>query len=107
MAALDPSGATSLPTSTAPYTVNIGSRKSLLAVKQSEIVVDLLKKAWPEFDFHIEAISTMGDKDQTTALHQFNAKALWTFELETMLFEGKVDLIVHSCKGMSILTYRG
>lgn len=100
-ASIDPSGATPLDTSVAPYTVGIGSRKSALALAQSEIVVKLLREAWPQHEFRIDAIATMGDKDQQTALHQFNAKSLWTFELEAMLFEGKIDLIVHSCKGVS------
>lgn len=46
-------------------------------------------------------MSTAGDKNQVTALHDFGAKALWTYELEALLLEGKLDLIVHSLKGIS------
>ena len=49
----------------------------------------------------------MGDKNQTTALHAFNAKSLWTHELETLLLEGKLDLIVHSLKDMPTQLPRG
>lgn len=42
----------------------------------------------------------MGDKNQTTALHEFGAKSLWTHELEAQLLEGKLDLIVHCLKDM-------
>ena len=45
-------------------------------------------------------MSTIGDKDKITALHQFNAKSLWTHELEAMLLTGELDLIVHSLKDM-------
>ena len=45
-------------------------------------------------------MATLGDKNQTTALHAFNAKSLWTHELEALLLEGKLDLIVHSLKDM-------
>lgn len=45
-------------------------------------------------------MSTMGDKNQTTALHEFGAKALWTHELEAQLMEGKLDLIVHCLKDL-------
>ena len=108
METLDPSASTSLPTSTAsinlqtattPNIVNIGTRKSLLARIQTDIVVDLLKKSWPGLECNIHAISTMGDKNQVTALHDFGAKNLWTFELEDMLRKHEIDLIVHSLKG--------
>jgi hydroxymethylbilane synthase len=46
----------------------------------------------------------MGDNNQTTALHEFNAKALWTHELEALLDKGDLDLIVHSLKGIPYST---
>ena len=82
--------------------VNIGTRKSLLALAQTDIVAKDLKKAWPERTWEIHSMSTMGDKDQKTALHEFNAKALWTSELEALLEEEKLDMIVHSLKGTYI-----
>jgi len=66
---------------------------------QADMVVEMLKKSQPENEYNITAISTMGDKNQTTALHDFGAKSLWTFELEAMLLNGEVDLIVHCLKG--------
>lgn len=45
-------------------------------------------------------MSTMGDKNQTTALHEFGAKSLWTHELEGQLLDGRLDLIVHCLKDM-------
>ena len=42
----------------------------------------------------------LGDRDKTTALHAFNAKSLWTSELEALLEAHKLDLIVHSLKDM-------
>lgn len=114
MAALDPSASAPLRTSltttdpTATSTsqiINIGTRKSALALKQTEIVTKLLEQAWPENEYKIHAISTMGDKNQVTALHDFGAKSLWTHELEAMLLAGEVDMIVHSLKGtLTIVT---
>ena len=40
------------------------------------------------------------DVDKSTALSAFNAKALWTSDLEADLLSGALDLIVHSCKDM-------
>lgn len=83
-----------------PTKINIGTRRSALAVVQAEMVLADLKKAHPDVSYEIHAMSTMGDKNQTTALHEFGAKSLWTHELEAQLLEGKLDLIVHCLKDM-------
>lgn len=59
-----------------------------------------LKKAHPEVEYEIHAMSTMGDKNQVTALHEFGAKSLWTHELEAQLLDGGLDIIVHCLKDM-------
>jgi len=82
------------------YHVNIGSRKSALALIQTNIVHKALQAAHPAHTFEVHAMSTMGDKNQVTPLHNFGAKALWTHELEAGLIEGQLDLIVHSLKDM-------
>jgi hydroxymethylbilane synthase len=80
-------------------TIHIGSRKSVLALIQTRIVHEALQAAWPDLQYEVHAMSTMGDKNQVTPLHDFGAKSLWTHELEAGLVEGKLDLIVHSLKG--------
>lgn len=107
MAAYEPTTASSEP---AQYTnnpsasselpaVNVGTRRSVLARVQTDIVCKELRKAWPERKYEIHAMATMGDKNQVTALHEFNAKSLWTHELEALLAKGDLDMIVHSLKG--------
>lgn len=81
-------------------TIHIGTRRSALAVVQAEMVLADLKAAHPDNTYEIHAMSTMGDKNQTTALSEFGAKSLWTHELEAQLLEGKLDLIVHCLKDM-------
>jgi len=83
-----------------PQKINIGTRKSPLAVVQAELVVAALKKAHPENEYEIHAMSTMGDKNQTTALSEFGAKSLWTYELEAQLLDGRLDFVVHCLKDM-------
>jgi hydroxymethylbilane synthase len=80
--------------------LHIGTRKSALAVVQAEMVLASLKKAHPEIDYEIHAMSTMGDKNQVTALHEFGAKSLWTHELEAQLLDGRLDIVVHCLKDM-------
>ncbi|KAF2717194.1 porphobilinogen deaminase [Polychaeton citri CBS 116435] len=80
--------------------VRIGTRKSNLAVVQAEGIRDGLKKIAPQRSYEIEALRTLGDKDQSTALYNFGAKSLWTTELEELLTTGKLDVIVHCLKDM-------
>jgi hydroxymethylbilane synthase len=80
--------------------VNIGSRKSALALIQTEMVHEALLAAHPSYRYEIHAMSTMGDKNQVTPLHNFGAKALWTQELEADLLGDRLDLIVNSLKDM-------
>ena len=79
---------------------NIGTRKSALALVQTELVVEALKKAWPDLEFQIHARDTAaGDIDKVTPFKDMPVKNLWTHELEQLLMENKLDLLVHSLKG--------
>ncbi|KAI3401203.1 hypothetical protein diail_11909 [Diaporthe ilicicola] len=80
--------------------VRIGTRRSNLAVVQAEGIRDSLQKIAPDRSFEIEAVRTLGDKDQSTALYNFGAKSLWTTELEGKLTSGQLDVIVHCLKDM-------
>lgn len=85
--------------------VQIGGRKSKLAVVQSEIVKGCIIEKFPELSCSVLALSTLGDKVQTKPLYSFGGKALWTKELEILLLEQvdeypQLDLIVHSLKDM-------
>lgn len=89
----------------APETIQIGGRKSQLAVRQSEIVRDIIQRAFPHISCPILALSTLGDKIQTKPLYSFGGKALWTKELEILLMGAveeypRLDMIVHSLKDM-------
>lgn len=91
------------PSPTAQPPLRIGTRRSNLAVVQAEGIRDSLKKIAPNRSFEIEALRTLGDKDQSTALYNFGAKSLWTTELEEKLTSGELDVIVHCLKGTQIL----
>ncbi|KAL4900103.1 hypothetical protein BDW74DRAFT_103628 [Aspergillus multicolor] len=78
----------------------IGTRRSNLAVVQAEGIRDNLQRLEPDRTYEIEALRTLGDKDQSTALYNFGAKSLWTAELEEKLRAGEVDVVVHCLKDM-------
>ncbi|KAK7516296.1 porphobilinogen deaminase [Phyllosticta citriasiana] len=80
--------------------VHLGTRRSALARVQTDIVEAALTQAWPGQRCEVHAMATMGDKNQTTALHEMGAKSLWTHELEALLATGDLDMIVHSLKDM-------
>ncbi|KAK3901426.1 porphobilinogen deaminase, dipyromethane cofactor binding domain-containing protein [Staphylotrichum tortipilum] len=79
--------------------INIGTRRSALALRQTELVIGALRAAHPHATFHVRAMATMGDRDTTTPLPALG-KGLWTTELEAQLAAREVDLIVHSLKDM-------
>lgn len=83
--------------------LNIGGRKSQLAVAQSEIVKTYIEARFPEIECSILALSTFGDQVQSKPLYSFGGKALWTTELEQLLLgpgdgHPQLDMIVHSLK---------
>ncbi|KAL2754896.1 hypothetical protein ACRALDRAFT_2042736 [Sodiomyces alcalophilus JCM 7366] len=81
-------------------TIRIGTRKSNLAMKQTHIVVEGLKRLRPDYNYEVHSMATLGDRDQKTALYKFGGKGLWTNELEAKLTNGEIDIIVHSLKDM-------
>ena len=82
-----------------PFTVRVGTRRSALAMRQTEQVIAALKQAHPHVTFTVHGISTMGDRDKSTPLPALG-KGLWTTELEARLLSREVDMIVHSLKDM-------
>ncbi|KAL1981588.1 hypothetical protein VTN96DRAFT_2412 [Rasamsonia emersonii] len=89
--------------STQKTTFNIGTRKSKLALLQTDIVLEALKKAWPGYEFNVQSKDTAGDQNTTIALRDFVTKNLWTQELEELLVAGHLDLIAHSLKDVPTL----
>lgn len=83
-----------------PNTMTVGTRKSPLALAQTEIVVQALQAVFPSDSFPIHSMTTTGDRDQNTALYNFGGKGLWTSQLEELLVSKKLDLVVHSLKDM-------
>ncbi|KAI9376349.1 porphobilinogen deaminase, dipyromethane cofactor binding domain-containing protein [Aspergillus egyptiacus] len=81
----------------------IGTRKSKLALLQTDLVLASLKERYPGHDFRIHSRETAGDQNTTIALRDFTTKNLWTQELEELLEAGHVDLIVHSLKDVPTL----
>lgn len=80
--------------------VVVGTRKSKLALRQTEWVVERLRRCNPNLVFRIEGIKTQGDHILDVALAKIGDKGLFTKELEYALLEGEIDLAVHSMKDL-------
>lgn len=80
--------------------IRIASRKSKLAIRQTQIVIDLIKEKYTDVEFQIIKVETLGDKNLEDKLSKIGTKGLFTFEIENMLLNGSVDMAVHSLKDM-------
>lgn len=80
--------------------ITVGSRESKLAVIQSNIVIDALKKSHPEIDVELLTMKTTGDKILYKTLDKIGGKGLFVKELDKALMDGRADLTVHSLKDM-------
>jgi hydroxymethylbilane synthase len=80
----------------------LGSRRSDLALWQTNYVRDLLLEAWPDLPVTVETITTKGDQVLDTPLPLIGGKGLFTAELEAALKSGAIDAAVHSLKDLPI-----
>ncbi|WP_373532476.1 hydroxymethylbilane synthase [Vampirovibrio sp.] len=80
--------------------LRLGSRESPLALAQTHLVADALRKQWPKCQIEIQTFKTQGDLILDTALSKAGDKGLFVKELEVALLENRIDLAVHSMKDM-------
>lgn len=80
--------------------IRIGTRKSLLALAQTQLVMDELNKKFPDLEIEIITKVTKGDAIQDKALKEFGGKGVFVDELEDAIISGELDFAVHSAKDM-------
>lgn len=80
--------------------MRVGSRDSLLAVRQAELVMEAVRKASPETELTLVTMKTTGDRILNQSLDKIGGKGLFVKELDLALMEGRSDLSVHSLKDM-------
>ncbi|MDC3412488.1 hydroxymethylbilane synthase [Terrihalobacillus insolitus] len=78
----------------------VGSRKSNLALTQTEWVIEQLKKAGAPYEFELKKIVTKGDKILDVTLSKVGGKGLFVKEIEQAMFNKEIDMAVHSMKDM-------
>ncbi|SER75103.1 hydroxymethylbilane synthase [Gracilibacillus ureilyticus] len=79
----------------------VGSRRSNLALTQSEWVIEQLKKhAGEKYSFEIKKIVTKGDQILNVTLSKVGGKGLFVKEIEQAMYDKEIDFAVHSMKDM-------
>jgi len=78
--------------------IKIGTRKSKLALWQSEWVKSKIEAAFPDVKVTLVKIVTKGDKILDVPLARIGDKGLFTKEIEDAMLKGEVDIAVHSLK---------
>ncbi|WP_058835757.1 hydroxymethylbilane synthase [Luteimonas abyssi] len=80
------------------HTLRIATRKSPLALWQSEHVAACLRAAHPDLDVVLVPMSTRGDEVLDRSLAAIGGKGLFLKELEVAMQRGEADCAVHSLK---------
>lgn len=78
----------------------VGSRRSKLALTQTNWVISQLKKLKPEYDFEVKEIVTKGDRILDVTLSKVGGKGLFVKEIEQAMYDKEIDMAVHSMKDM-------
>lgn len=78
----------------------IGSRRSKLALTQTNWVKEQLKQLGAPFEFEVKEIVTKGDRILDVTLSKVGGKGLFIKEIEQAMYDGEIDMAVHSMKDM-------
>lgn len=80
--------------------LRIGSRKSKLALYQTQLVADRIRVNYPEYEISIIPMNTGGDENLDKSLLEIGGKGVFTKELEDAICNGEIDMAVHSAKDL-------
>lgn len=81
-------------------TIRVGTRESKLARLQTDVVIETLKKNFPDANFEVHPITTGGDKILDRPIVELGGRGVFVKELEEALLEDRVDFVVHSLKDL-------
>jgi hydroxymethylbilane synthase len=90
-----------------PSTFRLGSRKSELALWQTNFVKALLLQSWPGLEVEVITFVTEGDRILEKPLPLIGGKGVFTAELEAKIDEGSIDAAIHSLKDLPVEPPKG
>lgn len=85
----------------------VGSRRSKLALKQSQQFIDKLKVVEPDLEIEIKEIVTKGDRIVDKQLSKVGGKGLFVKEIQQELFDKEIDMAIHSLKDVPSIIPQG
>ncbi|MGI9344514.1 MAG: hypothetical protein ACR2QV_16925 [Gammaproteobacteria bacterium] len=80
--------------------LRLGTRRSLLARAQSNLIAGALRDLCPEQDVAVVALDTRGDRDLKTPLDRVADPDFFSAELDRALADGDIDFACHSMKDL-------
>lgn len=80
--------------------LRIGTRGSLLALRQTQIVAEKLKSLFSGLQIETIKIKTKGDRITDAPLAKIGSKGVFVKEIEEALLKKEIDIAVHSLKDM-------
>jgi hydroxymethylbilane synthase len=91
-----------MPIAVSSQPLRLGTRGSLLARTQSQLVADELAHVHPGLRVELITVRTTGDRITDRPLHDVGGKGLFTKELEQALLANGIDFAVHSFKDVPV-----
>lgn len=91
---------TSPKTTTYNGPLRIATRGSKLALRQTEIVSELVRSVSPDIQIEVVTVSTKGDVD-ARPYAEIGGKGLFMSEVEREVLDGRADIAVHSAKDLT------
>lgn len=82
--------------------IKIGTRKSKLALAQTNMVVNEIKKYFPSINIEVVHFTTKGDKVLNKPLINIGGKGVFVTEIEDALINKEIDLAIHSAKDLPL-----
>jgi hydroxymethylbilane synthase len=84
-------------------TLRLATRGSPLALRQTELVAELLGRAHPGLEVEHVVVRTRGDQDVESPLDQIGGQGVFVTEVEAAVRAGRAEAAVHSAKDMPSL----
>jgi len=81
-------------------TLRLATRGSRLALVQTSLVADLLRRAHPTLEVEVIEVLTAGDRDQSTPLPEGESAGWFTTAIQQALLRGEADIAIHSYKDL-------
>ncbi|MGN0136143.1 hydroxymethylbilane synthase [Anaerotignum sp.] len=87
--------------------LRVGTRKSQLSRKQTEMALQALTSAHPALKTEIVPFHTRGDKILDKPLWEIGSKGLFASEFEEMILKDEIDIAIHSGKDLPLFLAEG